>query len=250
MPPSVKIGMLVACRPIDPSSSGSELRAKFAAFLDSEPVRAFVRSLTHVPPDASWKNLAGHGPRTWKPPSQQATTRWRVFRSLQALAASYRAMHDAYAEREAVFAAVMADRRQWETATRQQRQLAVAADTELRRRHPGQQHPPLRSAEPAPATQAQRGELTLTPGEEIPQLGQWIAGLAAQHRAFAGKLAERQTLMIPAEDPDYEDLGPAFPAWAGPDRDAILQPPKPQIQPSPQILERAAGRDLDMEAAE
>ena len=56
--------------------------------------------------------------------------------------------------------------------------------------------------------------------------------------------------MIPAEDPDYEDLGPAFPAWAGPDRDAILQPPKPQIQPSPRILERAADRDPDMEAAE
>ena len=126
-------------------------------------------------------------------------------------------------------------------ATRQQRQLAVAADAELRRRHPGQQFPPLRSAEPEPATQQQRAELTLTAGEEIPQLGQWIADLAAQHRAFAGKLAERQSLMIPAEDPDYEDLGPAFPAWAGPDRDAILQPPKPQIQPSPRILERAAG---------
>jgi hypothetical protein len=56
--------------------------------------------------------------------------------------------------------------------------------------------------------------------------------------------------MIPAEDPDYEDHGPAFPAWTGPDRDAILQPPHPQIQPSPQILDRAVGRDLDMEAAE
>ncbi len=168
----------------------------------------------------------------------------------QALAASYQAMHDAYREREAVFAAVIADRQQWETATRQQRQLAVAADGELRRRHPGQQFPPLRSAEPEPASEEQRTELTLTPGEEIPQLGQWIADLAAQHHAFAGKLAERQSLRIPAEDPDYEDLGPAFPAWAGPDRDAILQPPKPQIQPSPQIVERATGRDLDMEAAE
>ena len=168
----------------------------------------------------------------------------------QALAASYQAMHDAYTEREAVFTAVMADRQQWETATRQQRQLAVAADTELRRRHPDQHFPPLRSAEPEPATHQQRAELTLTAGAEIPQLGQSIADLAAQHDAFAGKLAERQSLMIPAEDPDYEDLGPAFPAWVGPDRDAILQPPKPQIQPSPQILERAVGRDLDMEAAE
>jgi AAA domain/TrwC relaxase len=168
----------------------------------------------------------------------------------QALAASYQAMHDAYREREAVFTAIMADRHDWEKATRRQRQLAVAADGELRRRHPGEQFPPLRSAEPGPATQEQRAELTLTAGEEIPQLGQWIADLAAQHDAFAGKLAERQSLRIPAEDPDYEDLGPAFPAWRGPDRDAILQPPKPEIQPSPRILERAAGRTLDWEAAE
>jgi hypothetical protein len=51
-------------------------------------------------------------------------------------------------------------------------------------------------------------------------------------------------------DPDYEDLGPAFPAWTGPDKDAILQPPKPQIRPSPRILERAMDRDPDLEAAE
>ncbi len=66
---------------------------------------------------------------------------------------------------------------------------------------------------------------------------------------FADKLADRHTLMIPAEDPDYGDLGPAFPAWTAPSRDAILQPPKPQIQPSPAILVRAADRDLDLEAA-
>ena len=70
----------------------------------------------------------------------------------QALAASYQAMHDAYRERETVFAAAMADRADWEQATRQQRQLAVAADAELRRRHPAQRCPPLRSAEPEPAT--------------------------------------------------------------------------------------------------
>jgi hypothetical protein len=106
-------------------------------------------------------------------------------------------MHDAYAEREAVFAAVMADRADWEQATRRQRQLAVAADAELRRRHPEQQHPPLRSAEPPPATQEQRAELALTAGMEILELGQWITGLAAQRREFARRLAERQSLMIP-----------------------------------------------------
>ena len=37
-PPSVKIGMLLACEPIDPAASGSELRAKFAAFLETAAV--------------------------------------------------------------------------------------------------------------------------------------------------------------------------------------------------------------------
>jgi 4-hydroxy-2-oxoheptanedioate aldolase len=65
----------------------------------------------------------------------------------QQLAASYQAMHSAYREQETIFAAVMQDRTDWELATRHQRQLAVAADAELRRRHPGQPWPPLRSAE-------------------------------------------------------------------------------------------------------
>ena len=167
----------------------------------------------------------------------------------QALAASYQALHDTYTEREATFAAVMADRADWDAATRAQRHLAVAADAELRRRHPGQQYPPLRSAEPPPATQAQRDELTLTPGEQIRETGQWIKDLAAQRHAFANTLGDRQSLAFPSEDPDYGDLGQAFPPWPAPAKDAILQPPKPEIQPSARILERAQDHDLDMEAA-
>jgi hypothetical protein len=63
-PPSVKIGMLVACQPIDPAASGTELRAKFAEFLQTEAVRSLIGSLTHVCSGMSWKNLAGNGPRT------------------------------------------------------------------------------------------------------------------------------------------------------------------------------------------
>jgi hypothetical protein len=63
-PPSVKIGMLVSCEPIDPRRSGSELRAKFLSFLSSPAVRTLIDALTHVAPDASWKSLAGNGPRT------------------------------------------------------------------------------------------------------------------------------------------------------------------------------------------
>ena len=60
----------------------------------------------------------------------------------QALAASYQAMHDAYREREAVFAAVMADRQQWET-----RHPPAAAAGRRRRR---------RTAPPAPRPAVRR----------------------------------------------------------------------------------------------
>ena len=166
------------------------------------------------------------------------------------LAGSYQALHDAYRQREDVFAAVMADRADWDAATRAQRHLAVAADAELRRRHPAQHYPPLRSAEPQPATDAQRDDLTLAAEQPPREMPGWIKDLAAAHRTFAATLADRQSLMIPSEDPDYGDLGPAFPPWPGPGKDAILQPPKPEITPSPQVLQRAADRDADWEAAE
>jgi conjugative relaxase-like TrwC/TraI family protein len=166
------------------------------------------------------------------------------------LAASYQALHQAYQHRGTVFAAIMADRADWDIATRAQRHLAAAADAELRRRHPGQRYPPLLSAEPPPASAAQRAELTLTTDQPPGEIGQWIEDLAAAHRTFAGTLAERQSTTVPSEDPDYGDLGQAFPPWPGPAKDAILQPPKPEITPSPQVLQRAADRDADPEAAD
>jgi hypothetical protein len=159
-------------------------------------------------------------------------------------------MHDLYRQREDVFAATMADRDDWEKATAQQRHLAVAADAELRRRHPDEHYPPLRSAEPEPATSDQREELTRTAGEETREAWQWIKDLAAAHRTFADRLADRLSLTIPSQDPDYGALGQAFPPWPGSRNDAILRPPKPDIQPSPQVLQRAADRDADFEAAD
>jgi hypothetical protein len=61
-------------------------------------------------------------------------------------------------------------------------------------------------------------------------------------------LAERTSLAVPAEDPDYEDLGPAFPAHRATERDAILQPPKPVIKPSERVLGRAREGDHALEA--
>jgi hypothetical protein len=52
------------------------------------------------------------------------------------LAASYRAMRDHYRQQAQALALTMADRQEWEQATAGSRRLAIAADAELRRRHP------------------------------------------------------------------------------------------------------------------
>ena len=146
------------------------------------------------------------------------------------------------------FAAAMADRAALEEATRRQRQLAVAADAELRRRHPGHHHPPLRSAEPDPPTPAAPEEPALTAEAELARMDEVIANLTARRRQFAGQFSERTRQ--PHTAGSSAGFGPAFPAWSAEARDAILQPPKPQIEPSPRILERVPGRDLDREAAD
>ena len=159
-------------------------------------------------------------------------------------------MRDRYRQQETIFAQTMTDRLKWEHTTAPTRYLAIAADAELRRRHPDQQIEPLRSAEPAPLSETDREELTLIPGEKIGEMAAWIRELTAQRRAFYAKLGERQVLKMPSEDPGWEDLGEAFPAWSAVPRDAILQPPKPHITPSAKILQLAAERSAEPEAAD
>ena len=77
---------------------------------------------------------------------------------------------------------------------------------------------------------------------------QRLQDLAASHRVFAERLAHRKSQVIPSEDPNSGDLDQAFPRWPGSSRDAILQPPKPEIPPSPLIRERVLDRDADWEA--
>jgi uncharacterized protein len=129
----------------------------------------------------------------------------------------------------------------WEAATEPQRRLAVAADAELRRRNPDMPIEPLRSAEPTEVTHQQRAELDLVPGEQREyQPPAWMRELDKARKAFSEKIAERQSVMQPHEDPDYEDIGPAFPSWQAEDRDSVLQPPRPPIPPSGRLAEPEA----------
>jgi len=144
------------------------------------------------------------------------------------MAASAAALQPAYRRIEARLAEAMDDRRAWEQITAGPRRLAVAADSELRRRNPGKPIEPLRSAEPrAP----EHYEITNpTEAARAAEPAEWVARLAEQRRAFQEKLEERQNVMVPDEDPDYDFIGQAWP-WQQRDPDAILQPPKPELRP-------------------
>lgn len=152
-----------------------------------------------------------------------------------------RLQESAYRMQESILAGLMDDRRTWEAATEPQRRLAVAADVELRRRNPEMTIEPLRSAEPEETTDEQRAELDVLPENQHQyQPPAWVRELAEARKEFKEKIAERQAVIEPPEDPDYEDLGPAFPSCQQQDRDAVLQPPKPRIPPTDRLAERQA----------
>ncbi len=168
----------------------------------------------------------------------------------ETLAASYRALHDLYQQREHVLAQTMADRQKWEHATVRSRRLAITADSELRRRHPRQRIELLRSTEPVPVSHAEREQLPLVPDQTTSEMAACARDLTGERQAFRMKTGECQGQKVSSEDLDWGDLGEAFPARWAPGRDAILQPPKPPIMPSARILLLAQEHDTELEAAD
>jgi hypothetical protein len=153
-----------------------------------------------------------------------------------------RAQEAAYRVQESILAGLVEDRRAWEAATEPQRRLAVAADAELRRRYPEMRIEPLRSAEPGEVTEEERAELDVMPEpHQDYQPPAWMRDLAGAREEFGERLADRHSVMQPHEDPDYADIGPAFPSWHQEDRDTVLHPPKPPIPAS----DRLAGRQAE-----
>ena len=164
------------------------------------------------------------------------------------LAASYRALRDFYQQREHTFARVMATRQEWEQATAGSRRLAIAADAELRRRHPDHKVELLRSGEPGIVSDTGREQLHPVPDEKLTEAATRIHVLTTQHSVFREKTGERQRM--PSNDLDWASLGDTMPSWWAPHEDALLRQPKPQITPSGRILQLAAERDTDLEAAD
>jgi hypothetical protein len=151
----------------------------------------------------------------------------------EALARSARAAGEFYTRREELDAGLMEDRAEALRAIEGSLHLALMADSTLRQRYPGIDLEPLKSAEPEPLP------------DEVPAVtdaetdDEYEARVAARRAAVREKLEERRGLMVPAEDPDYEHEGEAWPSWQQPGRDAVLQPPRPELLPSQRVIEHA-----------
>jgi hypothetical protein len=74
-----------------------------------------------------------------------------------------------------------------------------------------------------------------------------MGDLTVQRQAFRAAINEHRQ-PVPGEDPNRTNPDEASPASRTPWRDAILQPPKPQITPSAAILQIAAEHDIEHEA--
>ena len=173
------------------------------------------------------------------------------------LAAIWRALEAKAAKESEMFAAVQATRRQWETVTETTRTIAIAADAELRRRHPSMWIEPLHphptegdsitrpvdpepvprgrhaaSSQPDISSQLALGLTLQVAQDEIPAQ---VLRIRKNARIVQAKLDDLASLPLPAADDRSPGL--AWPAQPGHDREAVLQPPRPDVVPSARVVE-------------
>jgi AAA domain/TrwC relaxase len=148
--------------------------------------------------------------------------------------ASARALQQSYGVLETKLADAQADRDLYDKVSEAPRQIAVQADAEVRKRHPDRKLSPLKSAEPK------------VPAEPIAPYEQpaWVDELPAKQAAFREEYERRQGLEVPDEDPEYRSQGEAYPIWRE-QKEAILQPPKPEIAPAEEVAELDKQRELE-----
>jgi hypothetical protein len=63
--------------------------------------------------------------------------------------------------------------------------------------------------------------------------------VAEARERFRERAEARLGLQVLSDHPDYEPEGEAWPAWQLRDREAVLQPPKPQIRSAAEVVRQA-----------
>ena len=129
--------------------------------------------------------------------------------------------------------------------TERARHLAIAANSEYLRRHPDAELPPLKSAEPPRPSEEESAELPRS-RDRAPSRR---PGSRNSPSAIAPPWRDRgpRSLRVPNEDHEWEDRRSVARA-VGLHRDAILQPPKPEIRPAAEVAERARELSAPTEA--
>jgi len=154
----------------------------------------------------------------------------RVAEQHRGIAQEARVLEARYAEHEGILGDAQADRELWEKFSAGPREIAVQAQAEVQRRYATMKIKPLESAEPR------------APEDGLSHLG-WMAELEEQRANFRAELERRQGLEIPDEDPDMKGTE-AWPVWRA-QKEAILQPPAPEIRPAAKVLEKVLERGED-----
>ena len=72
-----------------------------------------------------------------------------------------------------------------------------------------------------------------------------LAEAAAHAREQQARIDELLWLRQPSDDPDEIDLGNPWSALADQEREAIIQPPKPEIPAAQPVIEAAHERDME-----
>jgi len=276
--------------------SGIDLRGLVDSQLRLRRAR-YERELAWAPPHVAeelrlarlqartaWENAirADHAARAKVDP--EAAARHRMLTGI------WQAMHAKADSVADTLAAAQETRRQWAALTEPTRRMALAADLELRRRHPEAKLPPLTAAEPgpisgdrsstaawvhqaisanAPMTQATaeperskndgernsaprdvayQQQLDLTATAISADVPEQLARITENARRAQEQIDHLRSLPEFAEHDNSISLGPAWNVLARREREAIIQPPKPEIVPASAVLQRSQGRTATAEA--
>ena len=104
---------------------------------------------------------------------------------------------------------------------------------------------PVDLAEPEPV-EHEDSEPEAEPAKQY-ETPAWLTDMTERTRAANEEIADRRSLEVPDEDHEWQGQQ-AWPDSMSLTRDAILQPPPPQIPPAVEVAERAA--EIDREAGE